>query len=261
MACRSSQRRWRRFLSSAKGRTRSPRRVKRGHEDPPNAPSLVSLRPLGHGRERVGEELPLPLHPVLGQDLRRPRRRGHLPHPRYRPLRAVVEEVAALGQQGVGAYAESSRPPAPRSSRRGPVSLGIFGGVGLPALLLHGTPPQLLQEADAFLPEVRGSRPAGLQDRLRLRQALLRMPIFGRALEDQCGFKLLLYPVHILLEPVRALVCHASPLLPRRLHRESSRPRGLELAVSIHPQANTSVCGLKAGSPSWTSSTRRIEDR
>src|SRR5918994_1154878 len=82
--------------------------------------------------------------------------------------------------------------------------------------------------------------------RVRLRQALLRMSIFGRALEDQGGFKLLLYPVHLLLEPVRALVCHASPLLPRRLHRESSRPRGLELAVSIHPQANTSVCGLKA---------------
>src|SRR5688500_3336441 len=80
----------------------------------------MSLRLLRHGRERVGEQLPLPPDPVLGQKLRRAGRGGHLPHPGNRRLGPVVEEVAALGQQGVGAYAEPSRPPAPRSSRRGP---------------------------------------------------------------------------------------------------------------------------------------------
>src|SRR5215208_2673446 len=112
MACRSSQLRWRRFLSSAKGRTCSPRRAN-GAARTLLTPLLVSLRPLGHGRERVGEELPLPLHPVLGQELRRPRRRGHPPNPRHRPLRAVVEEVAALGQQGVETDAELPALPHP----------------------------------------------------------------------------------------------------------------------------------------------------
>src|SRR3712207_9476216 len=69
------------------------------------------LRFFGHGRERVGEELSLPLDPVLGEQLRREGRGGDLAHPRDRGSDPVVDDVAALGQQGVRAYAKPPRPP------------------------------------------------------------------------------------------------------------------------------------------------------
>src|SRR3712207_8521884 len=57
------------------------------------------LRFFGHGRERVGEELSLPLDPVLGEQLRREGRGGDLAHPRDRGSDPVVDDVAALGDR------------------------------------------------------------------------------------------------------------------------------------------------------------------
>src|SRR5215204_2502618 len=186
MACRSSQLRWRRFLSSAKGRTCSPRRAN-GAARTLLTPLLVSLRPLGHGRERVGEELPLPLHPVLGQELRRPRRRGHPPNPRHRPLRAVVEEVAALGQQGVETDAELPRSAAPRRAPRRAVGPRTAGGVGprtaggvvLPARLRDGPSPELCYEPFALCFQVPGLNLARLEDRFCFLRAFLGVALRG----------------------------------------------------------------------------------
>src|SRR5215213_7235913 len=178
MACRSSQLRWRRFLSSAKGRTRSPRRAN-GAARTLLTPLLGSLRPLWHGRERVEEELPLPLHPVLGQELRRPRRRGHPPNPRHRPLRAVVEEVAALGQQGVETDAELPRSAAPRRAPRRAVGPRTAGGVVLPARLRDGPSPELRYEPFALCFQVLGLNLARLEDRFCFLRAFLGVALRG----------------------------------------------------------------------------------
>src|SRR5919112_3703126 len=178
MACRSSQLRWRRFLSSAKGRICPPRRAN-GATRTLLTPLLVSLRPLGHGRERVGEELPLPLHPVLGQELRRPRRRGHPPNPRHRPLRAVVEDVAALGQQGVGTDAELPRSAAPRRAHRRAVGPRTPGVVVLPARLRDGPSPELCYEPFALCLQVLGLNLARLEDRFCFLRAFLGVALRG----------------------------------------------------------------------------------
>src|ERR671921_2168024 len=142
-------------------------------------PLLVSLRPLGHGRERVREELPLPVHPVLGQDLRRPRRRGHPPNPRHRPLRAVVEEVAALGQQEVGTDAELPRSAAPRRAHRRAVGSSTPGVVVLPARLRDSPSPELCYEPFALCLQVLGLNLARLEDRFRFLQAFLGVALRG----------------------------------------------------------------------------------
>ena len=49
------------------------------------------------GREVVGEELSLPLDPVLGEQLCREGRGGHLAHPCHCGVDPVVKDVATLG--------------------------------------------------------------------------------------------------------------------------------------------------------------------